>query len=398
MIQSKRFLSLIILISLVPAINGCALFVKAPAVPGLELRSAENILSYIWTDDLNFEGLEQAASESIRYYEALPLTKAFHYGSLIYSPQEMAATLRLFLTLTGSYHGKELKKQLGEKFLFFESKNSEGEAFFTGYYEPVLEGSPVPEGEFTAPLYKTPDDLISADLGQFSENWINETIVGKLEGKRLVPYDSRDEIVYDNSLQERVQPIAYVNEIELFFLQIQGSGLITLTDGSQKRVNYAQKNGHPYYAIGKVLKDKIPADKMSLQSIKEYLYAHPEEVRKILSHNQSYTFFREIEEGPLGNIEVPLTPDRSIAMDRRIVPGGGLAYIETEIPLFDNDRIIAWKPVRRFVLVQDTGGAIRDHGRVDIFFGRGKTAELTAGHMKQNGRAFLIVARKEFLL
>ena len=125
--------------------------------------------------------------------------------------------------------------------------------------------------------------------------------------------------------------------------------------------------------------------------------SHPDEVRDILSHNQRYVFFRVVDEGPLGNIEVPLTAQRSIAMDSRIIPKGGLAYIETELPVFENGKIIKWKPVGRFDLVQDTGGAIRDHGRVDLYIGSGNDAGLVAGSIKNRGRSFLIVARKEFL-
>ena len=189
----------------------------------------------------------------------------------------------------------------------------------------------------------------------------------------------------------------YVKEIELFFLHIQGSGLIRQQDGSLMRVNYAQKNGHPYRAIGRILSDRIPAEKMSLQAIKDYLYSHPDEVRDILNYNQSYVFFRKVEEGPLGNIGVPLTPLRSIAMDKRGIPKGGLAFIRTELPEFEGDRIAGWKSVSRFTLVQDTGGAIREHGRADIYLGNGKEAALIAGHLKQRGRIFLIVAKKEFL-
>jgi membrane-bound lytic murein transglycosylase A len=393
----RPLLSFSFLLCLFLFMTNCALIVKPPAKPRLEKLTVREALSHDWTDDLNFEGLEQAVAQSVKYYRKLPPNKTFHYGDLIYSPEEMAASLDLFMMISKNYEGKERMRQLSEKFLFFESKNPDGEAFFTGYYEPLLEGSLVPEEEFPAPLYQTPDDLIVADLGQFSERWKNEQIVGWLKGKRFIPYDSRDEIVYVNSLRDRARPIAYVKEIELFFLQIQGSGLIKLPDGKVMRVNYAGSNGHPYSSIGAILKDKIPPDRMSLQAIKEYLYAHPDEVKTILSYNQSYTFFRETGEGPFGNIEVPLTPDRSIAMDRKVVPRGGLAYIETELPVFDNGRITGWKPARRFVLVQDTGGAIRDQGRVDIFFGNGEKAELTAGHLKQTGRAFIIVARKEFL-
>jgi membrane-bound lytic murein transglycosylase A len=359
--------------------------------------SAGQVYFYKWTDDLNYEGLEQAVEQSIRYYRRLPSTYNFHYGGLVYSPEEMVSSLDLFMDIVKNPQGNKRVRELREKFLFFESRNSDREAFFTGYYEPVLEGSLKPTEEFPEPLYETPDDLIKVDLGQFANKWKNERIVGRLEGQMLVPYDSREEIAYNQSLKDRARTIAYVNEIELFFLQIQGSGLIRLPDGNLKRVNYAQKNGHPYRSIGKILKDSIPPDEMSLQSIKAYLYANPDEVRDILSYNQSYIFFREVDEGPLGNIEVPLTPNRSVAMDKKVIPRGGLAFIETELPVLESGMITGWKTVKRFVLVQDTGGAIRNHGRVDVFFGHGKEAGMTAGHMKQKGRVFLIVARKEFL-
>ncbi len=391
------FISFFILPCLFLILTSCTLFVIPPAEPQLKELTFMEARSHDWQDDLNFEGLEQAIAQSIKYYKKLPANTTFYYGELRYSPEEMTASLELFLTTLKNYQGKDRSQQLRSKFHILESKNSEGGAFFTGYYEPLLEGSLVPTEEFPAPLYQRPDDLIEVPLGQFSERWKNEQIVGRLKGKRLIPYDSRDEIVNDNSLRERAKPMAYVKGIELFFLQIQGSGLIKLPGGEVMRVNYAGSNGHPYRAIGTILKDKIPPDRISLQALKEYLYGHPDEVKTILSYNQSYTFFRETGEGPLGNIEVPLTPDRSIAMDRKAVPGGGLAYIETELPVFDNGQITGRKHARRFVLVQDTGGAIRDHGRIDIFFGNGEKAELTAGHLKQKGRVFIIVARKEFL-
>jgi membrane-bound lytic murein transglycosylase A len=387
----------ILIFSILLLFNACSLFVRPPFEPELEQLSSSQIYFYDWEDELDYAGLGKTVEQSIRYYKRLPENREFQYGRFTYSPEEMVASMNLFMEIVGSSPDKERINQLREKFLFYESKNSEGEAFFTGYYEPVIEGSELPTEEFSEPLYETPEDLIEVNLGQFSDSWTNERIVGRMEGKQLVPYDSRDEIVHGKSLKERAGIIAYVNGIELFFLQIQGSGLIRFTDGNLKRVNYAQKNGHPYRAVGQVLKDKIPPEKMSLQSIKEYLYANPDEADEILSYNQSYTFFREVDEGPLGDIEVPLTPDRSIAMDKRVIPRGGLAFIETELPVFENEEITGWRTVKRFVLVQDTGGAIRDHGRVDLFLGNGKRAGLTAGHLKHAGRSFLIIARKEFL-
>ncbi len=395
MYKKYPFLCLIIILPFL-IITGCGLFVRAPEGPVLVELSWKDLNSYEWVDDLD-PGLEQAIEQSKRYYRETSPERVFQYGDLEYYPHELISSMDLFKDTLENYHGRERVLQLQKKFIFFESINNAGEAFFTGYYEPVIMGSQVHTDEFPEPLYEVPGDLIQVDLGLFPGNWGSEKIVGRLEGGQLVPYDSREEIVYGFSLQDRARPIAYVKEIELFFLQIQGSGLITFPDGSMKRVNYAQKNGHPYKAIGRVLMDRIEPEEMSLQSIKGYLYGNPDEVREVLSYNQSYTFFREVEEGPLGNIEVPLTPGRSIAMDRRIVPNGGLAFIETEFPVFSKGKIIDWKQVERFVLVQDTGGAIRDHGRVDVFFGNDKNAEMSAGHLKQRGRVFLIVARKEFL-
>ncbi len=373
---------------------------KTVPEPELHLLSAEEVRSFNWEDDLDVESLSQAIRQSIRYYQSMPETSEFRYKDMSYAPREMEASLQLFLEIFRTHEGERRIAEIQEKFLFFESRNSDNNAFFTGYYEPILLGCLNPNEACSAPLYATPADLLRVDLEAFSEKWEGKRIFGKIKGNRFIPYDSRDEIVYRHSLRERADPIVYVeNDIELFFLQIQGSGLVRLPDGRLKRVNYASQNGHPYRAIGRLLiqEEKIPREKMSLQALKEYLYANPEEERRILNYNPSYTFFREVEEGPLGNIEVPLTAGRSIAMDRNLIPRGGLVYVTTEIPVFENDEMIGLKPFTRFMLTQDTGGAIRGHGRGDIFWGHGELAELTAGHMKYNGRVFLLVARKEYL-
>ena len=198
------------------------------------------------------------------------------------------------------------------------------------------------------------------------------------------------------SVLQSVTQFYLPNQIELAFLQIQGSGLIRLGDGTLMRVNYADQNGHPYRAIGRVLLDRIPREEMSLQKIRDYLYRHPEEERDILAYNPSYTFFRTVDEGPLGSIEVPLTAGRSLAMDHRLLPRGGLVFIEASYPA---ESLKEGEAARfsRLGVVQDTGGAIRGHGRADIFWGSGEEAERIAGPMKEKGRIFLLVARKEYL-
>ncbi len=394
--QKYSFFFTIVFFILILTVISC----KTVPEPELQLLSKDEVQAFSWEDDLDVESLSQAIRQSIRYYRSIPEFSEFDYMDTRYSPREMEASLNLFLEIIQTYQGEQRIAEIQKKFLFFESKNSNNSAFFTGYYEPILSGRLNPNDEFPTPLYATPADLLSADLGAFSEKWEGRRIFGKIKGHQFIPYDSREQIVYQHSLQERVDPLVYVeNDIELFFLQIQGSGLVQLPDGHLKRVNYAAQNGHPYRAIGRLLieEDKVPREKMSMQAIKDYLYNNPEEVRRILNYNPSYTFFREVEEGPLGYMEVPLTAGRSIAMDRKLIPRGGLVYVTTQIPLFENDEIIGLKPFTRFMLTQDTGGAIRGHGRGDIFWGHGQIAELTAGHMQHSGRVFLLIARKEFL-
>ncbi|MBC8413458.1 MltA domain-containing protein [bacterium] len=396
--MKKRWLAVVLVFIVFLSTYSCKSFVlREEAVPLLRQMSLNEVSSYEWPDNIDIDSLREALNRSISYYSRLPLTSIFNYGAHVYTAGEMISSLRLFLDIIENHSGKERRTLLAEKFYFFESINEGGGALFTGYYEPVLYGSREQTVQHNEPLYNTPDDLVTANLGEFSLKWKDEHIVGKIINGRFEPYDSREEIVYQRSLQGRAKPIAYVDGIELFFLQIQGSGLVNMQDGTVIRVNYAQKNGHPYSSIGKVLMQEIGPENMSMQAIKNYLWSHPEKVRDILSYNQSYVFFRELSEGPLGNIEVPLTPGHSIAMDWRIIPKGGLAFIHTQLPVFEGSRPSGHQELKRFVMVQDTGGAIRGHGRVDYFAGTGSEAERIAGHLKQEGRVVLLVARKEFI-
>ena len=343
----------------------------------------------------DLEALQRALGYSIEYYQRLSADQQFKYGSIKYSPKEMIASHQHFLRILDLPEVERLEK-LQQDFLWFESLNEKNQAFFTGYYEPLLQGGLNESGKFPVPLYRVPSDLVAVNLSDFDEKYGNRVLRGKIVDQKFVKYDDRDEISYKDSLRSRATPLAWVkNDIELFFLQIQGSGVIELPNGDLFRVNYADQNGHPYRAIGRILLGEIPREKMSLKALKEYLYDHPERVQEILNYNPSYTFFRHIPgNGPLGNIEVPLTPQRSIAMDHRLVPKGGLVFYETNLP---SEVSPSKEILQKFAVVQDTGGAIRGHGRADIFWGRGIPAEKIAGPMKEKGRVFLLVARKEVL-
>jgi len=251
--------------------------------------------------------------------------------------------------------------------------------------------------KYPFPLYSKPDDMINIYLKEFNPKYKGERIIARLYNGDILPYFNRYEIDGKGLLREKGLEIAWVSDpVDIFFLQIQGSGQIRLENGQTIRVNYAASNGRPYRSIGRLLIDEgvIPGKEMSLNKLREYLEAHPQERDRILNYNESYVFFRIVEDGPLGNIEVPLTQGRSIATDSRLFPKGGLAFIITEKPVInESGDIIEWKSLSRFVLNQDTGGAIKGSGRVDLFFGKGKKAEIGAGNMMHNGKLYFLIKK-----
>jgi membrane-bound lytic murein transglycosylase A len=367
-----------------------ALFAPKPG-----LQPVANPAARGWEDDGDRAALEGAIARSIFYYARLPSETEFRYGEISYSPAEMIQSLELFQTLLDD--PATLPARLGREFLIFESVAPAGNNLFTGYYAPTVEGAREPTGELNMPLYARPQGLIEVRLERFGRDLPPRRLMGRLVGEELIPYYSREEIQQDEALTGQAEPLAYVNEVDLFFLQIQGSGVIRFGDGQTVHVSYDGTNGHAYRSIGAELirRNAMTPGEVTMQSIRTYLREHPDEARPLLFMNPSYVFFRVVEEGPLGNIEVPLTPGRSLAVDDRLFPKGSLTYIEAELPeRYDPQRT---RPLRRFTLVQDTGGVIKGHGRVDIFWGRGEDAEWVAGHLKHPGRLFLLVARKEAL-
>ena len=280
-------------------------------------------------------------------------------------------------------------------------RDRRGQVLFTGYYEPLLQGSLHPNAEYTVPLFALPDDLIEIDLAPFSPKYKGEKIIGRFTDKTVVPYYDRSAIDSDDVLEGQAVKLAWLKDpVDLFFLQIQGSGKIFLNNGETINVHYHTTNGRPYRSIGKLLIDegKIPREEMSMQSIRAYLLKHPQEIARVLNYNPSYVFFKIEKEGPLGCLNFRLTPGRSIALDRRIFPLPALAFIKTQKPLIDADgQICDWIDFGRFVLSQDTGGAIRGPGRADLFWGNGPYAEIAAGYMQHAGRLYFLVLKPKAL-
>lgn len=271
----------------------------------------------------------------------------------------------------------------------------DGRGLFTGYYEPELSGSPVPDARFAHPLYARPPDLVDVDLGLFDPELRGRRIAGRVEGTRLVPYFDRAAIDA-GALAGRGLELLWVDDpVDAFFLHIQGSGRVRLPDGRVLRVGYAGQNGRPYRAIGRDLVEmgELSREEVSLFSIRAWLEAHPDRARGLLHRNPSYVFFRILgevrgDEGPPGAMDVPLTPERSIAVDRRYWPLGVPFFVDVPVPFPEGER-----PWRRLVVAQDTGGAIRGPIRADVFWGWGERAEFTAGHMKHEGRMWVLVPR-----
>ena len=259
----------------------------------------------------------------------------------------------------------------------------------TGYYEPLLHGSRVRTDKFRYPVYAAPQDLITIDLSDVYPDLKFRRLRGRLVGNKLVPYLDRGGISGDAAPLKGLE-IAYVdNAVELFFLEIQGSGQIRLPDGSRLRVGYADQNGHPFRSLAGLLirRGEIRAEHASMQGIKEWARRNPKKVRQFLNANPSFVFFRELPgdlSGPIGTLGVPLTAERSIAVDQRVIPLGVPVYLSTTHPGSKQE-------LNRLMVAQDTGGAINGAVRADFYWGFGDDAGAIAGRMKQRARMWVLL-------
>jgi membrane-bound lytic murein transglycosylase A len=265
---------------------------------------------------------------------------------------------------------------------------------FTGYYEPLLHGSRKGHGSYTVPLYGRPPELVTVDLGRFRDDLKGKRIAGSVKDGALVPYPDR-KAIDEGALAGRKLEIVWVDDpVEAFFLEVQGSGRVQLEEGGEIRIGYAAQNGHAYASIGKALiqRGALRADTVSMQSIRAWLKAHPQETAGVLEKNASYIFFQEMKgEGPMGAEGVPLTPGRSLAIDLRYLPLGVPVWITGRAPApreGDPDQ-----KLHRLLIAQDTGGAIRGPVRGDVFFGFGPEAEGMAGRMKHRGKMWVLLPR-----
>ncbi len=404
----------LLIISVITLINGCSRQIYSPSrMPSSGMISAFSTPSMVLVnqpyskilngDDLSPKSLKTAINSSLIYLNRISPYSIFQFGKMRYTATEMIASFNLFVqVIDNNYKYDELIDQLEEKFYIFKSSaNDDDQVMFTGYYEPIFQGNLKRTKEYNIPVYSNPDDLKVLELGDFRHTLKNRTIVYRLYNNKILPYYTRQQIMSGKVLAGKKQEIAWMKDpVDLFFMQIQGSGILELPSGKKIRLSYDGSNGHRYSSIGRKLVEdgKMKLDEVSMSSIREYLRANPTYRDTILYYNKSYTFFKLNNElnGPVGNINVPLTKNRSIAVDTNIFPKGALAYIRSNLPIFEKD----WdnhsvEPFSRFALIQDTGGAIKGPGRVDLFWGNGELAEKSAGTMRSFGRLYFIIAKKD---
>jgi len=372
---------------------------KEAGLPG-EALAPVRFLYPTFHDDMDKDSLISALKKNMEYLNTLDAEELFYYGSRTVTAREVKESQQAFLRLIAENPDpKAFNQAIRNNFLILRATGRAGnpQVLFTGYFEPVFQARLSPDDAFKYPIYKRPDDLITIDLSLFKTALKAEKIVGRLQGRRFLPYFSRYQIDEENVLGGRGLEIAWLKDpVDVAFLQIQGSGRLRLGDGSTIHVGYSASNGLGYRSIGRYMVDKglLRLEETSMQSIRKYLLEHPDIVKEVLYYNPSYVFFQRLPKGPLGSIRVPLTPGRSLALDSRLFPKGALAFISCRKPCINGrGEITGWTPFSRFVLNQDTGGAIKGAGRADIFWGHGPYAETVAGHLKHDGELYLLIKK-----
>jgi membrane-bound lytic murein transglycosylase A len=322
-------------------------------------------------DDLDRASLITAVQHSLTALRKKDGTVTLARGGQQVTVSHVREGLELFLSLLHNHNEDNLGSALLRHFDLFQTPSP---VLFTGYHEPLLNGSLVRTEHYRYPLYRPPDATLSDDVALSSL--------------------SRAQIDGQDALAGKGYELVWLDDpIDRFFLHIQGSGLIRLPGGTHLRAGYAADNGKPYQSIGKMLVEdgKLQSGSTSTLAIRQYLKSHPQERDAILFHNGRYIFFRLIPDGPVGSLGVPLTSGRSLAVDPTIYPAGGLAFIHTKRPVVTQANHVIWKDFFRFVLLQDAGAAIKGPTRADLFWG--SAAEAEAGLMAQPGELYLLVKK-----
>ena len=410
-----------ILILLLFLLTHCAHYQREIKSPSEAMRLSQTAPNL--EDDLDRESLLKGLQDLSKKHSLRPQT------ILRFGPEQMSAgayadSLKKLIEVIEKNNNDLIWKQfIKDNFDFYEifGKENWGDVFITSYFDPIIKGSRMPTKEYSQALYATPNDLVVIRMNSFIEKFpALEAIRDKLSEQKsgggilrgrlspgspigvsgeIFPYYTREEIDSKNALKNKKLELCYVDPIDSFVLQIQGSGTILLDDASILKVGYASQNGHPYVPIGKFLTDYIPLEEMNLDKIEQHLKGLSiEERQKMLNKNPSYVFFQKINSNSLSTFGTEVVPGRTIATDPRYFPKGAMAFLEFEKPLEpkpkEPSQTASATFTRRIVFDQDTGGAIRGPARLDLYWGKGDEAKQNAGRMKSWGKLYYLVPKK----
>ncbi len=364
-------------------VAGCSPLLRQGASPLQPLAALPPV-----ADDTDRASLLTAARESLRYFERLPVDRELAFGTAVRSAGEMRAAAASLVDLLASDPSPEvLAAELGRRFVAHRAE-APGGVVFTGYYLPELPARTARDQRHRVPVLGRPPDLVTVapgDLG--APPACREQLVGRVVDGALKAYPARSEIETAGVMGAPV--LAWVDDpVGLFFLQIQGSGILTFPDGTSRLVGFAASNGRPYVSIGRLLVERgaLRLEHASMPAIRSWIEDHPEEGQRLLQENPRYVFFRELTGPPLGSLGVAVTPGRSIAIDPTVFPPGALGFIHIQANGPSPE-------LSRLVFAQDAGAAIRGPGRVDVYFGAGTDAAKTAGSLRSPGELYFFLPR-----
>lgn len=370
-------------------------FARVEQAPSLVMSDPPEFLQ----DDIDAPSFANAAAESKKYLAANN-GASIRFGSRTVTSEDIAGSIDRLAQIVADVKDPAARKKLIAAEFDFYSINTgreRGAALVTGYYQPALRASRTKTDAYKYPVYRRPDDLVNVDLGLFDDRLKGKRISGRVEVQSLLPYYDRRNIDRENKLEGRGLEIVWVDDpVALFFLHVQGSGIVELDGGSRIFVNFAAGNGRDYKSIGKALiaEGAIGENEMSLQAIRSWLAAHTDQMERILDSNPSYVFFREMDDGPYGSTGARLVAGRSAAFDPAYFPSGAVAYVVFDAPVVADGQVTGWEKTGRFVFSHDKGAAIKGPGRMDLFMGAGPEAEAAAGVMKQKGSLFFPLMKK----
>jgi len=356
----------------------------------LKKKRAEGIVDRLALNNQglsSWEALRPALKRSLEYVSSKPAgdLAVDRYGLQV-SWGRLEASLHRLLRLLP--HLEYAPGLLAEFFTWYSLEPS---PLFTGYYEPQIEASLEYSPEYCHPIYGRPEDLKVADLGEFHPSLEGTSLVYRIEDGKIEPYFDRQAIDGRGAILEKAPIIAWAkNPVDIFFLQIQGSGRLVLPDGRVKHIGYASKNGRQYVSLGRVMHELgyLERHELSMQAIRGYLQNNPELLPEILYTNPSYVFFRLRDSGPYGAMNRQLTPMVSLAVDPEYLALGSAMVFSVGLPGKGSEDTL---PLTGFGLAQDVGGAIKEH-HLDLFCGTGRQAKYTAGHLKKRGEVYLLLA------